>query len=476
MNHGQRRLLIIDQDAVMISELKQKLAESRQLAVCGEEQRSDGVLQAIQREQPEVVLVGSLPDVDIGLLCQQIRFFYPQLICMAACSVRESHWEPFLRNLGVWVISKPVQPAQLELMMAYLARLQGPQPGHPAQLPAPAPAQQAAGPQPAGSWGMNPPGLAVAAAEKPRREKHLITVYGPKGGVGKTFLSRELAIYFSLQKTNGRRLKVLAVDFNLDLGTIATSLNLARRPNLYNWVERIDERLAELVKQEGRDPAEVAHVEWQEYSALLRLSPEEVEQYVVTHPESGLHVLTSPRDIRHSFEIRDYHLYLILETLKLSDYDVILIDTAPDTTDATIQALFFAERVVMVGNPVVDAIENIQRMLKLLREADYPEERIDICMNRLQRKEMFTLEEIRAYLQLHPGKELYTIPDDGEVKRSLNTGIPLMLVSERSAAREAVAVLGRALIPSLAQTEDDKPGAKPRPPKERSFLAKLFKR
>lgn len=476
MSHRQRRLLIIDQDLVMVSELKQKLAESRLLVVCGEEDRADNVLQAIQEAQPQVVLVGSLPGVEIGFLCQQIRFFYPQLVCIAACSVRESHWEPFLRNLGVWVITRPVQPAQLELTLAYLARMQGAQPGNGAPVPAQGPMQQAAGQETAVSWGMIPPQLPFGQAEKPPKERHLITVYGPKGGVGKTFLSRELAIYFSLQKLNGRRLKVLAVDFNLDLGTIATSLNLARRPNLYNLVERIDEQLAELVRQEGRDPAEVAHAEWQEYCALLRFSAEEVEQFVVVHPESGLHVLTSPRDIRHSFEIKDYHLYVILETLKQSDYDVILIDTAPDTTDATIQALFFAERVVIVGNPVVDAIENIQRMLKLLREADYPEERIDICMNRLQRKEMFTLEEIRAYFQLHPGKELYTIPDDAEVKRSLNTGIPLMLVSERSAAREAVAALGRALIPSLAQAKDENPGVKPRTVKERSFLSKLFKR
>ncbi|UFJ40577.1 AAA family ATPase [Brevibacillus humidisoli] len=470
MNTERRRLLLIDQDVVMISELKQKLAESEHLAVCGEVQRSDDLLQAIQRGQPEVVMVGSLTDVDLGFLCQQIRFFYPQIVCIAACSVRESHWEPFLRNLGVWVISKPVQAAQLEMMAVHLSR------NHDLTGQPSLPSTPTLGQQAAGSWGTIDQGMPATLPPKPSKEKHLITVYGPKGGVGKTFLSRELAIFFSLQKVNGRRLKVLAVDFNLDLGTIATSLNLARRPNLYNWVQNIDEQLIEMVKKEGRDPTEVAHGEWQEYSALLRLSPEDVEQYVVTHPESGLHVLTSPRDIRHSFEIKDYHLYIILETLKQSEYDVILIDTAPDTTDATIQALFFAERVVMVGNPVVDAIENIQRMLKLLREADYPEERIEICMNRLQRKEMFTLEEIRAYFQLHPGKELYTIPDDAEVKRTINTGIPLLLASGRSAAREAVAELGRSLIPSLAERQDERVEGKSRKPKERSFLFKLFQR
>ncbi|MBO8164910.1 MAG: AAA family ATPase [Brevibacillus sp.] len=411
--------------------------------------------------------------MEIGFLCQQLRFYYPQIACIASCSVRESHWEPFLRNLGVWVISKPVQIAQLELLAVQLVRYHESRTEYPSS-PAPPSAQSFAGLWPGA--GQVQPILQPPQPPRSPREKHLITVYGPKGGVGKTFLSRELAIFFTRQKKDGQRLKVLAVDFNLDLGTIATSLNLARRPNLYTWVQAIDEQLAELVRQEGRDPEEVAHAEWQEFSALLRLSPEEVERYVVIHPESGLHVLTSPQDIRHSFEIKDYHLYIILETLKQSEYDVILIDTAPDTTDATIQALFFAQKVVLVGNHVVDAIENIQRMLKLLREADYPEERIEVCMNRLQRKEMFTLEEIRAFFQLPPGKLLYTIPDDAEVKRSVNTGVPLMLAAGRSQAREAVASLGRVLIPSLFEESEDEVQSKTRKEKERSFWYKWFHR
>lgn len=278
--------------------------------------------------------------------------------------------------------------------------------------------------------------------------KHLITVYGPKGGVGKTFLSRELAVFFTMQNREGRPLRVLAVDFNLDLGTFATTLNLPRTPNLFTWVQDIDAQLQSYVQQQGRDPFTLRNEEWQEYASALTLSPQDIQKYIVTHTETGLHVLTSPRDIRHSFEIRDYHLYLILETLKRSMYDVILIDTAPDTTDATIQALFFAEQVVMVGNPVVDSIENIQRLLKLLREAEYPEERIQVCMNRLQRREMFTLDEIRAYFQLHPSRKIYSVPDDAEVKKSINTGVPVMLHPGRIAAKDAIEALGKSLLPT----------------------------
>lgn len=436
MNGKQRRLFLIDDDWMAMNELKQRVETSARLQVCGEATRVEEIWSGIHAAQPEIVLVGSVKQTEIGVLCQQIRFQFPQIMFVAACSARELHWEPFFRNLGIWVLAKPVEVSQLEILscqtgMVSLAPLAASPP-----LTAPYPS----------ALTISESGNQPAYLVPPKEDKHLITVYGPKGGVGKTFLSRELAIYFARQKKDGRPLKVLAVDFNLDLGTIATSLNLARTPNLYTWVREIDEQLARLAASEGRDPQSISHEEWQEYTMAVRLSPQEIQKYVVVHPDTKLHVLTSPRDIRQSFEIKDYHLYLMLETLKQSDYDVVLIDTAPDTTDATIQALFFAHRVVMVGNPVVDAIENIQRMLKLLREAEYPEERIQICINRLQRREMFTVEEIRAYFQLHPGKALYTIPDDQEVKRSINTGVPLMLYPGKSAAREAIETLGKSLV------------------------------
>ncbi|NGQ96442.1 AAA family ATPase [Brevibacillus sp. SYP-B805] len=430
-----KKLFILEEDQLAAAELKQRLASSQWIKVCGEASGMEGVWSTIQAAQPDIVLIGSVKSAEIGVLCQQIRLCFPHIAFIAACSARELHWEPFFRNLGIWVLTKPVDVAQLEMVAGQAGMTPFGPPFH----------------QPPFS-----PAFAVAEArqEKPYpvrspEEKRLITIYGPKGGVGKTFLSRELAVYFAGQKKEGRPLNVLAVDFNLDLGTIATSLNLPRSPNLYTWVQAIDEQLNELAVREGRDPATVTHEEWQEYSMAVRLSPQDVSKYVVVHQETSLHVLTSPRDIRQSFEIKDYHLYIMLETLKQSHYDIVLIDTAPDTTDATIQALFFAQRVVMVGNPVVDAIENIQRMLKLLREAEYPEERIHICLNRLQRREMFTVEEIRGYFQLHPSRTLYTIPDDPEVKRSINTGVPLMLYPGRSAAKEAIETLGKVLGPSF---------------------------
>ncbi|EJL39970.1 transcriptional regulator [Brevibacillus agri] len=465
----KRRLLIVDDDREATRLLANQLAGSQLIEICGEAASVDEAWAKLQQSRPDLVLLGGVKETERGVLCQQFRLAFPHLSFIAACSANELVWEPFFRNLGIWVIAKPVQSGQVEAL-AMMAQSPGLDARIPAQPPQHFPKEQQGGmidpqdqfaePSPAFN-GQTKAGI-----------KHLITVYGPKGGVGKTFISRELAIFFSTQKKEGRPLKVLAVDFNLDLGTFATTLNLPRTPNLFTWVQDLDSQLHAFAQKRGLDPYAVRQKEWQELASVLPLSPQQIEKYVVEHTESGLGVLTSPRDIRQSFEIRDYHLYLILETLKQSSYDVILIDTAPDTTDATIQALFFAEHVVMVGTPVVDSIENIQRLLKLLREAEYPEERIQVCMNRLQRKEMFTLEEIRAYFQLHPSKRIFSIPDDGEVKKSINTGVPVMMQAGRSAAREAIETLGKALFPVDEETK--KPAVKGKQSEKPSLLRWLW--
>ncbi|MFD2369643.1 AAA family ATPase [Brevibacillus sp. GCM10020057] len=463
----KKRLLIVDDDMESALELRQGLASSQWLEIGGQATCIEEAWNLLQSLRPDMVLLGGIKETERGILCQQFRLAYPHLSFIAACSPQELTWEPFFRNLGIWVVTKPVQPGQLEalaLMSAGVSGAEAAKVSPPAHAAAVFPgSSQLAQPQTISASPVQP--VLPISSQPPT--KHLITVYGPKGGVGKTFISRELAIFFAMQKREGRSLRVLAVDFNLDLGTFATALNLPRTPNLFTWVQEIDAQLQTAALHQGRDPRLVRSEEWQEFVSAMPLSPHDISKYVVRHTETGLDVLTSPRDIRHSFEIKDYHLYLILETLKQSQYDVILIDTAPDTTDATIQALFFAEQVVMVGNPVVDSIENIQRLLKLLREADYPEERIQMCMNRLQRKEMFTLEEIRAYFQLHPSKKIFSIPDDVEVKKSINSGIPVMLHPGRSAAKEAIETLGKALLPVDAEKPATVPGAKP---KERPTL------
>lgn len=440
----KRRLLIVDDDRDSARLLTAQLINSRWVEVCGEALGVEEAWAKLQANQPHLVLLGGIKGTERGVLCQQFRLAFPHLSFIAACSSDELMWEPFFRNLGLWVIAKPIEPGQIEAL-ALMIQPQG-------MVAEAAPQQnQYVIQEQTKSYPSQPPSFSEPLTDRRvpemTRPKQLITVYGPKGGVGKTFISRELAIFFSMQKNEGIPLRVIAVDFNLDLGTFATTLNLPRTPNLFTWVKDLDAQLHSFIQSQGNDPYSISSEEWKEYAQALPLSPQLIEKYVVAHPDTGLHVLTSPRDIRQSFEIRDYHLYLILETLKQSDYDVILIDTAPDTTDATIQALFFAEHVVMVGNPVVDSIENIQRLLKLLREAEYPEERIQICMNRLQRKEMFTLDEIRAYFQLHSSKKIFSIPDDVEVKKSINTGTPVMLQSGRIPAKEAIETLGKALFP-----------------------------
>ncbi|WP_232699060.1 AAA family ATPase [Brevibacillus daliensis] len=429
MSERRKRLVIIDERDELISFCVEQFRNSRYVQVIAEVREHSLIFTTIQQHKPDLILLGSISEMNTVLLAQQIRFYFPMSTCMVVFPLEEAHLESFLRHIGVFILQKTILVQAIE---AFALTGESPNPAMP-YPPFAHPETNSFSDQ--------------SAKRMDTHQQHLLTIYGPKGGVGKTFLSRELAIYYAGLQREGRALKVLAVDFNLDLGTFATTLNLPRTPNIFTWVQHIDQQLNTMIQRDRKDSAYLSHEEWQDYAGRYFYNSQELEQFIVTHPESGLHVLTSPCDIRNSFEIKDYHLYVILETIKRSDYDVVLIDTAPDTTDATIQALFFAEKVVMVGSPVVDAIENIHRVLKLLREAEYPEDKIQICINRLQKREMFTLEEMKAYFQIHPSKTLLTIPDDEEVKRSINTGVSLRSSPSRSQAKTAIEKIANVLLP-----------------------------
>ena len=66
-----------------------------------------------------------------------------------------------------------------------------------------------------------------------------ISVYSPKGGVGKSTIVRELAYVLSDMKRNGRRLKILVLDADWEFGDVDSAFGICPSPNVMDWVKRI---------------------------------------------------------------------------------------------------------------------------------------------------------------------------------------------------------------------------------------------
>ena len=70
-------------------------------------------------------------------------------------------------------------------------------------------------------------------------QQQMISVYSPKGGVGKSTIVRELAYVLSDMKRNGRRLKILVLDADWEFGDVDSAFGICPSPNVMDWVKRI---------------------------------------------------------------------------------------------------------------------------------------------------------------------------------------------------------------------------------------------
>jgi pilus assembly protein CpaE len=219
----------------------------------------------------------------------------------------------------------------------------------------------------------------------------VITLMGAKGGTGVT----SLALHLALNLVRRHQQKCLLVDEHPASGDVSLCLGLGR--NQYSFYELVHN--------------------------TDRLDVDLLQGFLSQHA-SGLDVLDSPEAI-HAFphasaEAIEHTLAFLSE-----NYQFVIIDTPPGMSEDTCAAIRQSDRLAMVITPELPAIRNAVRSIEYLTSLHYPEDSIDVVLNRCSRKSTVTEQEIEAALH----REITVrIPNNyGVVINSINSGIPLEL-------------------------------------------------
>ncbi len=237
-----------------------------------------------------------------------------------------------------------------------------------------------------------------------------ITVFGTKGGVGKSFISVNLAVGLieSLRK------KVSIFDTNYQFGDIALMLNLNPKYSVYDILPVINE-----------------------------LDPKVLHDFLTTH-SSGLRVLPAPLDLSRGSGINSKVTMKILENLsQISDYTV--VDTASYFSDDILDILRDTDYLCIVTSKDTPSIKNLKISLQILDQLKFPRENIYIILNRADSKVGITLEEIEQTIQR---KVDIAIPSDRIVPISVNKGVPVILDAPRSSVAKSIQKLVRLISSS----------------------------
>jgi pilus assembly protein CpaE len=247
-------------------------------------------------------------------------------------------------------------------------------------------------------------------------EGAIITVFGAKGGVGKTTVAVNLAI--GLVQEAGQ--KVLLVDADDSFGDSAASLALQA-----------------------------------EYSVtdLLRdgESPESLEKQL-THHKSGLAVAAGPSS---PLEWRSATPERLVQLLRRAArlFDVVVVDTGGSFSEIGQAALETASLILWVTSPEYNSVRDSVQALHALRAVRIPEDRIRFVLNLTSWETEATPASVADAL----GHQLvWIVPHDAQARRAAQLGHPLIEEHPNSPAGLTFANMARALSGLPPRTKDTK--------------------
>jgi pilus assembly protein CpaE len=166
-------------------------------------------------------------------------------------------------------------------------------------------------------------------------EGHVVSVFAPKGGVGKTTVAVNMAVALRQQT----RSEILLFDADVGVGNVTAVLDVPYRMGLAD--------LADSPQEEWTDAA--------------------FEQIVSTHPDSGVRVLTWGTDPGESERVG---VDLLLAALRWGrdNHSYVIIDNHPGYDDRTMAMLAVSNEIFLVVTPEVGALRNSAQFLELARE------------------------------------------------------------------------------------------------------------
>jgi len=218
----------------------------------------------------------------------------------------------------------------------------------------------------------------------------IIVVYSPKGGTGNTTIATNLAISLHNDET-----KVALVDGDLQFGDVAVFLNEQGKNTVIDLAPRAEE-----------------------------LDPDIVEEVMVTHAASGLHILAAPSKPEMAEKISGDQFQKLLQYLR-QIYSYIIVDTSSYLTDIVLSAMEVADIIILLTTQDIPSIKNSKAFLTLADAFRFNRQRIMFVMNRFDKRISIAPEKVGESLR----QEIVTvIPlDERIVVNSVNRGIPFML-------------------------------------------------
>lgn len=380
------KVLIVDDIPETRDHLSKLLGFEADLEVVGAAMSGAEALDMAARLQPDVVLMDiNMPGMDGIATTEQLALQAPAAAVVMMSVQGEADY--LRRSMLAGAREFLVKPFSSDELVASVRQVHRHEREKAARLPAPATAPGVEG----------PPG------------GRIVTVFSPKGGVGRTTVAVNLAVAAAAEL--GKR--VVLVDGSFQFGDVGVLLNLNPK----------SKSIADLIPE------------------MAGGDPESLDQVMVSH-SSGIKVLLAPPSPEMAELITTAYLRRVLELLR-DGSDLVIVDSWPWFHETTLSLLDISDVIVALLTLEITTIKNMRLFLEVADQLGYPREKIKLVLNRADTALGIRTADVERSL----GRKVdETIVSDGRtVVAALNRGVPFVTSAKDSPVSRDILRLARTL-------------------------------
>ena len=260
--------------------------------------------------------------------------------------------------------------------------------------------------------------------------KRIISVYSPKGGSGKSSVTKELACAFVRDDAsiNGRKPKVLLVDLDFSACDLHTIFSIPPSPNIMSWVNMMRRD----IQATGSIPP------YDKYT---------IDKFIRHNVHEGLDILVGPPMNQESKLFTVEIVSAICKNLKACDYDIVIYDNAPSKEEETLRILEQSDDVLCLCTLDTTTIAELSEFLKIARERSFDASKLKLVINNVPTDSKNIDIFPQDIIDLYDIKPLGQLPHDDNVRLSNNSAYALLLDKKETPYVKSMKNIANALVP-----------------------------
>jgi pilus assembly protein CpaE len=241
----------------------------------------------------------------------------------------------------------------------------------------------------------------------------VITVFGAKGGIGKTTISTNLST--ALVRATGST--VVLVDMDTRFGDVAIMMDVAVEQSIADLARRVDE-----------------------------MDRDTVRDYLVRH-HSGVMILPAPL---HPTEWRNVTPQQIAKIINLlaQSHDYVIIDTPGTFNEIVAATLESAGLILLVTSMDIASIKDTALALEMLQSAAVSEDKVKLMINHSTAANTLREEDVERVLEY---RVFWRIPHDLNVATSTQLGQPVVITKPYARVSRSITDLAAALSGTVTE-------------------------